>query len=56
MSAPGREGGPMGFLHGPDGLYAIGDDGFPLSAEELLELEEPTRRELERYAVIDIEP
>lgn len=53
---PGREGGPLGFFFGANGMIAIGDDGFPMDDEELLDRDVPRQFEIEQYAVIDIEP
>ncbi|WP_330180400.1 hypothetical protein OHB26_28830 [Nocardia sp. NBC_01503] len=53
---PGREGGPMGYLHCEHGLIPIGADGFPVDSDipELEALTRPT--ELDRYPVLEIEP
>ncbi|MEV6771078.1 hypothetical protein AB0N05_20910 [Nocardia sp. NPDC051030] len=46
----------MGFLHGENGIVPIGEDGFPIYGETPELEDRAVRTELDRYAIVDIEP
>lgn len=53
---PGREGGPLGWLHTERGIVPIGEDGFPLIDDDHPELDStPGPAALDRHPVIDVE-
>ncbi|MEU6586412.1 hypothetical protein [Nocardia sp. NPDC046763] len=53
---PGREGGPLGFLHTESGIVPIGDDCLPIIDDDTPELETPPDSPaLERFSVIAVE-
>lgn len=54
-----RTDGPMAFVHGPNGFRPVGDDGWPFTDEEMLELNAEvtdTLSLLDGEHVIDVEP
>ncbi|WP_306361975.1 hypothetical protein [Nocardia sp. CC227C] len=55
-----REGGPISYQHRDDGIWPVGDDGWPLTVEQVAELENDARdtRELLGHMgeVVDVEP
>lgn len=60
---PGREGGPLGWLHTERGIVPIGDDGFPLIDDDHPELDSAAHRDLAALeeagliaTVVDTEP
>ncbi|WP_306364828.1 hypothetical protein [Nocardia sp. CC227C] len=58
-SAHGRDGGPISFHHRDDGIWPVGEDGWPVTADELDELERGTRDALALLAlpaIIDVTP
>lgn len=56
----GRDGGPISFQHRDDGIWPVGDDGWPLTVEQVAELDSDGRdtRELLGHMgeIVDVEP